>query len=466
MKNFLRHSGDRHALLAFTPSSYSEYEEWHGAKLKGGALPLAPLQAIEELENSGLRGRGGAGFPTGKKWRTLYEHPCQTRYAVCNAAEGEPGTFKDRYLLRKNPYAVLEGLAMAAAAIGAKAAYIVLKASFETELAALKKAVREMNRKNWFRLLPLHFIQGPEEYLLGEEKALLNVIENEGPFPRPADEPPYERGLFATPVSPNPALVNNAETLAHVATILRHGAESFRRLGSEDTPGTILLTLSGDVARPGVYEVEAGRSLRSLLQEQGGGPITGRSWKGLLCGVSAALIPPEKLDTPAEFGALRAIGSNLGSAGFIALGEKAPMRAVTETLTRFLYVESCNQCSACKAGLRQAWRELGDDPAKELDDHDVDELLAGAELAPQGNRCYLPVQGSQLIPSLLHRFGAEIRKPSGAEWTLPKMVDYDEKSHRFIYDERQKLKRPDWTYAEPAAAAGPDRGSSAHGELG
>src|ERR687892_2689138 len=110
MKDLLRHSADRHALLAFAPSSYEEYEEWHRAKLKGGALPCSPLHAIEELENSGLRGRGGAGFPTGKKWRTIYDHPCQTRYAVCNAAEGEPGTFKDRYLLRKNPYAVLEGL--------------------------------------------------------------------------------------------------------------------------------------------------------------------------------------------------------------------------------------------------------------------------------------------------------------------------------------------------------------------
>ncbi|HKY63133.1 MAG TPA: SLBB domain-containing protein, partial [bacterium] len=348
MKNFKVSKPGHHLLLAHSPSSYAEYEEWHGGKLRE-VMAVAPLRAIEELENSGLRGRGGAGFPTGRKWRSLLEHPCKTRYAVCNAAEGEPGTFKDRFLLRKNPYAVLEGLTMAAATIGAKAAYIVLKSSFEPELAALKKAWHEMKRRAGFKRLPLHFVQGPEEYLLGEEKALLNVIENEGPFPRPADEPPYERGLFATPVSPNPALVNNAETLAHVATILRHGAESFRRLGSADTPGTILVTLSGDVARPGVYEVEAGRTLRSLLQDEGGGPVEGRSWKGLLCGVSAALIPPEQLDTPADFGSLRAIGSNLGSAGFIALGERAPMRAVTEALSRFLYVESCNQCSACKA---------------------------------------------------------------------------------------------------------------------
>ncbi|HEX5034909.1 MAG TPA: NADH-ubiquinone oxidoreductase-F iron-sulfur binding region domain-containing protein [bacterium] len=464
MKNIKESKFDRHALLTFAPSSYAKYEEWHGAPARE-ALALSPLQVIEAIERSGLRGRGGAGFPTGRKWRSLCEHPCQTRYAVCNAAEGEPGTFKDRLLLRKNPYAVLEGLTMAAATIGAKAAYVVLKASFELEIAALKKAWHEMKQRAGFNRLPLHFIQGPEEYLLGEEKALLNVIENEGPFPRPADEPPYERGLFATPVSSNPALVNNAETLAHVATILRHGDESFRRLGTEDTPGTILVTLSGDVARPGVYEVKAGRTLRSLLQEEGGGPVEGRGWKGLLCGVSAALIPPEKLDTPAEFGALRAIGSNLGSAGFIALGERAPMRAVAEALARFLYVESCNQCSACKAGLRQAWRELGEDPAKELDDHDLDELLAGAETAPQGNRCYLPVQGSQLIPSLVGRFGAEIRKPAKAEWTLPKIVDYDEKSHRFTYDERQKLKQPDWTYAEPAGAASIREGSPAHGNL-
>src|SRR5262249_43587268 len=210
--------------------SYAEYVA------RQGEFPFAKLQAgskagiLCEHEASGLRGRGGAGFSTGTKWRTLACHPCPIRYVVCNAAEGEPGTFKDRYLLRHNPYATLEGIAIACRVIRAKEAYIAIKSSFAKEISILQRAIGETQAAGIFEDVPVHLVQGPEEYLFGEEKALLSVIEGEGPFPRPVEEPPYEIGLFSTPLSPNPALVNNVQTFAHVASIVRFGADSFRKL--------------------------------------------------------------------------------------------------------------------------------------------------------------------------------------------------------------------------------------------
>jgi NADH-quinone oxidoreductase subunit F len=399
-----------------------------------------------------LRGRGGAGFPTAQKWQTLAKHPCSTRYVVCNAAEGEPGTFKDRYLIRKNPYAVIEGLIIAARTIQAQAAYIAIKHSFEIEIDRLKSALAEM--KDVIGNLPITLVEGPEEYLFGEEKALLNVIENEGPFPRPADQPPYEVGLFATPASPNPALVNNVETLAHVATIFRHGAVSFRSLGTSDTPGTLLFTLSGDLQRPGVYECEAGLPLVKLLYDIGGGPHRGRFFKAVLAGISSAVILPSQFDVRTDFESMNIIGSSLGSAGFIAIDDLTPMPQVTQAIARFLNVESCDQCSACENGLRLAFESIDrmiktSSPTAE----DFENALTGARTAPQANRCYLPIQGSILIPSLLRAFQHEFdqlskRRVAAPPWLLPKMTDYEESVGLFTYDLRQALKQPDWSYQD------------------
>src|SRR5262245_12123964 len=213
--------------------SYSDYLAAVGEDAAQKALTRTPEDIIDEILRAGLRGRGGAGFPTGSKWKTLREHPCPTRYVVCNAAEGEPGTFKDRWLLRHNPYGALEGLRIAGHVIGARAGYVAIKASFRKEIERLRGAYEEMTAAGVFdRFFGVEIVEGPEEYLFGEEKALLNVIEGTGPLPRTPDQPPYEIGLFATVSSPNPALVNNVETLSHVPDLVRHGADGFRRLGT------------------------------------------------------------------------------------------------------------------------------------------------------------------------------------------------------------------------------------------
>jgi NADH:ubiquinone oxidoreductase subunit F (NADH-binding) len=451
-----------HWLIPSVPyGSYAQYLADAGAPL-ASLLGRAPDAIVDELRRSGLRGRGGAGFPTGIKWQSLLTHSCPTRYVVCNAAEGEPATFKDRVLLRQNPYAVLEGMRIAAHVIGARAGYLALKASSTTELARMRAALAELSAAGALDGFPLEIVEGPEEYLFGEEKALLNVIEGEGPLPRSADSPPYEVGLFALPGSPNPALVNNAETFAHVPSILGHGADSFRRLGTSDTPGTVLFTVCGDVARPGVYELEAGVPLGRLFHEIAGGPRPGRTLKAALSGVSAGVIAAERFDTPADFGSLASIGAGLGAAGFLVLDDQRSIPRVAQAAIRFLYVESCNQCSACKAELRLASRALDElfepgDAAPQL----LDRALVAAQHAPQGNRCYLPVQASLLLPSLLKRFAGEFdaqaqtRSSTSEPFVIPKIADFDEQNHAFVYDRLQPLKRPDWTYPEPHTVARP-----------
>jgi NADH-quinone oxidoreductase subunit F len=404
-----------HWLLPRSP--YPSYRAYLDA-VGGGAVPgsLSPDVILEQIERSGLRGRGGAGFPAATKWRGMQRHPCPTRYVVCNAAEGEPGTFKDRYLLRYNPYAPIEGILIAAYAIDAKAAFIAIKASFVKEVQALIKALEEMKE------------------VAGD-----------------------------LPSSPNPALASNLETFAHVPSIIRRGGESFRALGTRDTSGTILFTLSGDIARPGVYELEAGISLRRLFEDVGGGPRPGRKLRAAISGVSAGVITEDRFDTPADFGSLAAVGAGLGSAGFVLFDDRASIPRVAQSAARFLYVESCNQCSACKTELRAASEALDAmfDPARsESDGRDLlDRVVLASRRAPQGNRCYLPAEGAALIPSLVQAFRSDFEariastEATDREYVIPKIVDFDDATHAFTYDALQPYKQPNWTYDVPPGVA-------------
>jgi NADH:ubiquinone oxidoreductase subunit F (NADH-binding) len=445
-----------HWLLPDSPyPSYDAYLDAVGVRALEEARARTPAQLLEEIKKSGLRGRGGAGFPTGTKWASITNHPCRVRDAVVNAAEGEPGTFKDRWLLRYNPYAVLEGLLIAGHVIGARGLYVGVKASSTVEISRLTGAIEELAAAGVLAGREIHIVQGPEEYLFGEEKALLEVIEGNEPLPREAHYPPYEKGLFATPFSPNPALVNNAETFAHVPSIVARGGESFRRLGTADTSGTCLYTLSGDVVRPGVYERPAGVTLRELVHEAAGGPREGREVKAILSGVAAPVITASRLDTPADFASMAMAGSALGSAGFMVFDDSRSMPRLAQAVARFLYVESCNQCAACKHGLRVASEALDGifgAPTSRADDYL--RALYGARSAPQANRCYLPVEGAMLIPSLLETFESEFGLPHGrlagaAEPILIAPIrDFDSERSVFVLDARQSRKQPDWSYAE------------------
>lgn len=444
-----------HRLIPDAPyDSYADYQSHTGHDAVAKAHNLDADAVLAELQASGLRGRGGAGFPTGTKWASVKAHPAAKRYVVCNAAEGEPGTFKDRWLIRHNPYAVIEGMIIAARIVGAWSLYIAVKGSFAKEIDRLNAAIDEMGAP--LSDYEIEVVEGPEEYLFGEEKALLEVIEGNPPMPREAHYPPYELGLFATPGQPNPAVVNNAETFAHVPSIVRAGAASFREVGTADTPGTVIYTVSGDVMKPGVYELAAGVTLRTLFHDVAGGPRPGRSIKLVLSGVSNGVITPDKLDTPADFGSLHMIGSGLGSAGFVVYDDATSVPRLTQAIARFLYVESCAQCAACKSGLRTASEAIDElfDPATATDD-DYRRALYGARSAPQGNRCYLPVQGSIVIPSLMTVFRAEfddqLEHPERATRSIrvPKLSDFDPAEPGFSDYAQQTRKTPDWTYPEP-----------------
>jgi NADH-quinone oxidoreductase subunit F len=429
------------------------------------ALEIGPDATIAEITRAGLRGRGGAGFPTGVKWRSVLGGGGRHRYAVCNSAEGEPGTFKDRALLRANAYQVLEGLLIAAHTVGAIEAYMALKASFEPEVAGLRAALGEIEQAGWLGDLTVKVVTGPDEYLFGEEKALLEVIEGSEPLPRWL--PPYIHGLYATAPQlgwqaaepqvghstgheANPTLVNNAESLGQAAWILAHGADEFRAFGTESSPGTVICTVVGDVTAPGVVEVPMGTPLRAVLA-QCGTPREGRRVKAVFPGVANAVVTGEQIETPLTYEHFEAAGSGLGAAGFIVYDDSACMVEVAAMLSRFLYVESCGQCPPCKLGSAHITEALERIRDGEGVDADLDRIRERLRLVTDGNRCYLPVQERTVVASILRSFPEDIAAhlegwcPSQrTDVPIPKVVDIADGS--VTYDERQARKQPDWTY--------------------
>ena len=420
--------------------SLDTYVRQDGGRALEKALTTPSGEIIAEIKKSCLRGRGGAGFPTGVKWASVAHDPCPTKYLVCNGAEGEPGTFKDRYLLRNNPYQLLEGMAIAARAIGVRTAYLCLKKSFEKEIASVRRAMDEMKAADALGPTPIELVLGPEDYLFGEEKAQLEVIEGGPAMPREADLPPYVQGLFVTgPTELNPAVVNNVETLSNVPHIVRRSANWFRSLGTRDTPGTMVFTLSGDVQKPGVYELPMGTPLQQLVFEHGGGPRPGRTVKALFSGVSNAVVLPSSLHTPMDFGSMQKIGSGLGSGGFIVYDDTTCMVRVAHQFSEFLFVESCGQCTPCKFGTNQATYYLHKLVHGSGDRADLEHALEGSAMAPHANRCYLPVEHSLLIPSIARSFANEFEQhfhrgcQACRDIVLPKMVDFDASKASFTY---------------------------------
>jgi len=419
--------------------SLDQYLAIGGGQGIAKALSMPTQQVIAQIKRSGLRGRGGAGFPTGVKWASVAHDPCPTKYLVCNGAEGEPGTFKDRYLMRLNPYQLLEGMAIAAYAVNTKKAYLGMKESFGKEYAAVSQALKEMSARGLLGPTPFEIVLGPEDYLFGEEKALLEVIEGGDALPREADLPPYIKGLFATPTDLNPAVVNNVETLSNVPNIIARGADWFRSVGTRDSPGTMIFTVSGDVQKPGIYELPMGTPLRRLINEYGCGVRPERSVKAVFSGISSAVIMPSALDVALEFGAMGSIGSGLGSGGFVVCDDSACMVRVAHRFSEFLFVESCAQCISCKTGTYQATsnlRKLMEGSGGEIE---LEYVLVGARMAPNGNRCYLPVEHSLLIPSIVTNFLTEFiqhykRGCQGCrEIVMPKMADFDISTGTFGY---------------------------------
>jgi NADH-quinone oxidoreductase subunit F len=413
------------------------------------ALALDPDEVTERVARAGLRGRGGAGFPTATKWRGVRATAAEAGgrlTLVANAAEGEPGTYKDRVLIEQQPYAFLEGICIALHASGADTAYVGIKEKFTGPVRRLTEALDEVRDAGWFGADRIEIIGGPDAYLFGEETGMLEVIEGKLPMPRLVR--PFEQGLNATTTVPNPTIVNNVETLSHVPRILAHGPEWFREAGTEESPGTMVFTVVGDVGHAGVYELPLGTPLRTLLTDIAGA----EDIKAVYSGVSAAVITPDLLDTPLTFDDMKAAGLGLGSGGFIVYDSSRSMIDVLSVLVNFLAVESCGQCNACKLGNGEMAEILATAQRGEATPVDLERLLRRNQTVTDQNRCYLPV-GSQLVvgstvPAFVDEFAGTVergeRTPGGLPTPLIEHIDED--TGEVTYHPRYHLKRADWSY--------------------
>ena len=313
--------------------------------------------------------------------------------------------------------------------------------------------------------MPISLVLGPDSYLFGEEKALLEVIEGEDPLPR--RDPPYIHGLFASGPqmgwsahrggdaggeAANPTIVNNVETLATVPHILTNGAEWYRALGTWDSPGTMVFTVVGDVVRPGHAELELGTTIRDVIDLVGGGPRPGRTIKAVFSGVSNGVITADQLDVPATYEDLAAIGSGLGSAGLIVYDDTADMVAVARMFARFLNLESCGQCGACKLHSGAISDTLSLVEQSVAEDRDLEELGAALRMVTDQNRCYLPVELQTVIASIMRAFPEDFvahlegAVPLPRLYRLPKIVDMADGA--VTYDTRSPLEQPDGTYVD------------------
>lgn len=318
---------------------------------------LHPKAVINEITRSGLRGRGGAGYPTGLKWATVAKAPADRKFVVCNADEGDPGAFMDRSVLESDPHRVLEGMAIAAYAIGASQGYVYIRAEYPLAISRLQRAIRQAQRLG---LLGSQIFESPFDfridlrigagaYVCGEETALMASIEGKRGLPSPRPPYPAERGLWGFPT-----LINNVETLANIVPIIRHGADWFASIGTAKSKGTKVFALAGKVANTGLIEVPMGTSLRLIVEEMGGGVPGGGTIKAVQTGgPSGGCIPASMLDTPVDYESLTQLGSIMGSGGMIAMDESTNMVDVARFFMEFCMDESCGKCIPCRVGTVQ-----------------------------------------------------------------------------------------------------------------
>jgi len=413
------------------PLAYESYRKKGGyAALKKAVEVIGPPGILEELKKSGLRGRGGAGFPTWKKWDMVLRHKAQQKYLCCNAAEDEPGTLKDRYLLRSNPHQLIEGVILAAYAIGANVAYLYINCRYEEELRFMEAALVEAKEHgHWGRdfeksgfCVQLKICQSPGTYVAGEETALLEVIE--GKVAAPRQKPPYyptTHGLFG-----KPTVVNNAETLSNIPHIVQKGGDWFRAVGAPDSPGSMIFTLTGEVNRPGLYELPMGSSLVELIEVKGGGIKGGKDLKALFPGgPSNTIISADQVDVALDFDSLKAIGTGLGTGAVIVMSEETCMVRSALEVAQFFAAESCGQCPPCMLGTAQLSEILAKIESGKGEERDLRQIEQICGMIKGRGQCYLLTGASIAVESIFEKFRheyelhvSESRCPAASQATL------------------------------------------------
>ena len=320
---------------------------------------MTPQEVQQQVEKSGLRGRGGAGFPTGLKWGTVAKMAGGQKYVICNADEGDPGAFMDRSVLESDPHRVLEGMAIAAYAVGANTGYLYVRAEYPLAVKRLKNAIRQAERLGLLGAnicgTPFQFNVeirlGAGAFVCGEETALISSIEGNRGIPRPRPPFPAQSGLWGCPT-----LINNVETFANIAPIIRKGGEWFAGIGTEKSKGTKVFAIAGRVENTGLIEVPMGITLREIIFDIGGGIPNGRKFKAVQTGgPSGGCIPEEYLDMPVDYESLAKVGSIMGSGGMIVMDDTSCMVDMAKFFMEFCMTESCGKCVPCRVGTRQMY---------------------------------------------------------------------------------------------------------------
>jgi NADH-quinone oxidoreductase subunit F len=423
-------------------SGHSDQRRLAAARERGAyeglrtALTMSPPEIIAEVTASGLRGRGGAGFPTGRKWDFIRPRPDQPVYLLCNADESEPGTFKDRYLMERDPHLVIEGLCIAAYAIGAHTVYVYLRGEYASVGRVLEAALAEaraagilepalldssdkMGDPSLYSVLrapgvTIRIQLGAGAYICGEETGLIQSLEGKRAYPRVRPPFPAVHGFMQ-----QPTVVNNVETLANLPWIIQHGGGAFARIGTERSSGTKLISVCGAVNRPGVYEVEMGYPLREFLAHEAGGILQGRALKALIPGGTSVpiLTADEARDVSLDYESMQRAGTMLGSGGMIVFDETAFMPRALAAIANFYAHESCGECTPCREGTGWFTSIIARLLAGEARPDDLELLLRICDNVEGRTICGLGDAAVQPVRSFLTKFRSEF------DALLPRMRD-------------------------------------------
>jgi len=400
------------------------YESDGGYQAARRALTeMQPAQLVELVKASGLRGRGGAGFPTGVKWGFLPKENPKPRYLCVNADESEPGTFKDRQILEGNPHLLLEGILISAYAIQSHTAYIYIRGEFVHGAKVLEKTIADAAARGHLGRniygtgfdLDVHVHRGAGAYICGEETGLIESLEGKRAYPRVKPPFPATFGVFGAPT-----IVNNVETLACVPPIVTRGAEWFKGIGPEKSPGPKLYCVSGHVQRPGVFELPMGTSLRDIIYTHSGGIPNGKKLKAVIPGGSSVpVLTADEIDVPMDFESVAKAGSLLGSCGVIVMDETTCMVRAMQIISHFYHDESCGQCTPCREGtgwLKDLLTRLEEGGARQ---HDVDLLLRVSDNMMGNTVCVLADAVAMPVISFVNKFRAEFEehlRHGGCPW--------------------------------------------------
>lgn len=371
---------------------------------------MSPADTVQEIVRSGLRGRGGAGYPTGLKWSTVAKMPSRPKYVICNGDEGDPGAFMDRSVMEDDPHRVLEGMAIAGYAVGANQGYIYVRAEYPLAVARLRKAIQQATKLG---LLGHSIFGAPFDFKIdvrigagafvcGEETALIASVEGKRGVPRPRPPYPAEAGLWG-----QPTLINNVETYANVPTIVRRGSSWFAGIGTERSKGTKVFSLTGKIQNSGLIEVPMGTPLRVIVEEMGGGVPNGRVKAVQTGGPSGGCIPADKLDVSVDYESLTALGSIMGSGGMIVMDQDTNMVEVARFFMEFCMDESCGKCTPCRAGTVQMHRLLDRLARKQATRDELDRLVSLCHMTQETSLCGLGQTAPNPVLSTLRYFRDE-----------------------------------------------------------